>query len=124
MSELIRKSDVAELIRKAIKGISTADIEDWGSWACALADVKTGIDNMPPVKIVEMSNNQMLKDLIDRLTYYGTTYAIGDNLGREIDGTDELMLEAAERLGNCVELPCKTITEEESKKVVEEWINE
>lgn len=35
------------------------------------------------------------KELIERLKYYGTTYATGDNLGREIDGSDELMLEAA-----------------------------
>lgn len=35
------------------------------------------------------------KELLERLKYYGTTYAIGDNLGREIDGTDEVMADAA-----------------------------
>lgn len=35
------------------------------------------------------------KELIGRLKYYGTTYAIGDNLGREIDGTDQVMDDAA-----------------------------
>lgn len=35
------------------------------------------------------------KELIERLKYYGTTYAIGDNLGREINGSDDLMLTAA-----------------------------
>lgn len=38
------------------------------------------------------------KELIERLKYYGTTYATGDNLGREIDGSDELMLTAATAL--------------------------
>lgn len=38
------------------------------------------------------------KELAERLKYYGTTYAIGDNLGREITGTDELMLNAAESI--------------------------
>lgn len=38
------------------------------------------------------------KGLAERLKYYGTTYAIGDNLGREITGTDELMLNAAESI--------------------------
>lgn len=38
------------------------------------------------------------KKLAERLKYYGTTYAIGDNLGREITGTDELMLNAAESI--------------------------
>ena len=36
--------------------------------------------------------------LIEQLKYYGTTYAIGDNLGKEIDGSDELMLDAATAL--------------------------
>ena len=36
------------------------------------------------------------KELIEQLKYYGTTYAIGDNLGREIQGTDDLMLKSAE----------------------------
>ena len=36
--------------------------------------------------------------LIEQLKYYGTTYAIGDNLGKEIDGSDELMLNAATAL--------------------------
>lgn len=36
--------------------------------------------------------------LIEQLKYYGTTYAIGDNLGKEIDGSDELMLNAATTL--------------------------
>lgn len=35
------------------------------------------------------------KELLERLKYYGTTYAIGENLGREIDGTDEVMADAA-----------------------------
>lgn len=35
------------------------------------------------------------KELIERLKYYGTTYAIGENLGREIDGTEEVMADAA-----------------------------
>ena len=34
------------------------------------------------------------KELIERLLYYGTEYTIGVNLGREIDGTGELLLEA------------------------------
>ena len=38
------------------------------------------------------------KKLIEQLKYYGTTYAIGDNLGKEIDGSDELMLNAATAL--------------------------
>nr|DAN00994.1 MAG TPA: hypothetical protein [Caudoviricetes sp.] len=38
------------------------------------------------------------KELVERLKYYGTTYAIGDNLGREIIGTDELMLNAADAI--------------------------
>lgn len=36
------------------------------------------------------------KWLVERLKYYGHTYAIGDNLGREIERTDEVMLSAAE----------------------------
>ena len=36
-----------------------------------------------------------IEKLIEQLKYYGTTYAIGDNLGKEIDGSDELMLDAA-----------------------------
>ena len=39
-----------------------------------------------------------IKKLIEQLKYYGTTYAIGDNLGKEIDGSDELMLNAATAL--------------------------
>lgn len=35
------------------------------------------------------------KEMIERLKYYGTTYAIWDNLGREINGSDDLMLTAA-----------------------------
>ena len=38
------------------------------------------------------------KELIERLLYYGTEYAIGDNLGREIDGTGELLLEAKDAI--------------------------
>ena len=36
-----------------------------------------------------------IEKLIEQLKYYGTTYAIGDSLGREIEGSDELMLNAA-----------------------------
>ena len=36
-----------------------------------------------------------IEKLIEQLKYYGTTYAIGDNLGKEIDGSDELVLDAA-----------------------------
>ena len=39
-----------------------------------------------------------IEKLIERLKYYGTTYAIGDNLGKEIDGSDELILNAATAL--------------------------
>ena len=39
-----------------------------------------------------------IEKLIERLKYYGTTYAIGDNLGKEVDGSDELMLNAATAL--------------------------
>ena len=39
-----------------------------------------------------------IEKLIERLKYYGTTYAIGDNLGKEIDGSDELMLNAVTAL--------------------------
>ena len=39
-----------------------------------------------------------IEKLIEQLKYYGTTYAIGDNLGKEIDGSDELMLNAATAL--------------------------
>ena len=35
------------------------------------------------------------KKLIKQLKYYGITYAAGDNLGREIDGSDKMMLDAA-----------------------------
>lgn len=35
------------------------------------------------------------KELIEKLRYYGTTYATGDNLGREIDGSDSVMIDAA-----------------------------
>lgn len=52
--ELIRKSEVLELIRKAVASIPTADVEECGSWACAFADVKIGVDNMPPVNAVEL----------------------------------------------------------------------
>lgn len=38
------------------------------------------------------------KKLVESLKYYGTTYAVGDSLGREISGTDELMLNAAEAI--------------------------
>lgn len=38
------------------------------------------------------------KELIERLLYYGTEYAIGDNLGQEIDGTGELLLEAKDAI--------------------------
>lgn len=40
----------------------------------------------------------MYDDLTAKLKYYGTAYAIGDNLGHEIQGTGELMLEAADVL--------------------------
>ncbi len=43
------------------------------------------------------------KELVERLKYYGTTYAIGDNLGREIIGTDELMLNAADAITDLIE---------------------
>ena len=39
-----------------------------------------------------------IEKLIEQLKYYGTTYAIGDNLGKEIDGSDELMFNAATAL--------------------------
>ena len=39
-----------------------------------------------------------IEKLIEQLKYYGTTYAIGDNLGKEVDGSDELMLNAATAL--------------------------
>ena len=39
-----------------------------------------------------------IEKLIEQLKYYGTTYAIGDNLGKEIDESDELMLNAATAL--------------------------
>ena len=42
------------------------------------------------------------KGLIERLKYYGTTYAIGDSLGREIEGSDELMLGAANVIAELV----------------------
>ena len=45
-----------------------------------------------------MSND--IKELIDRIRYYGTSYAIGDNLGREIGGTDDLLMAAASALEN------------------------
>lgn len=35
------------------------------------------------------------KEMIERVKYYGNNYATGGNLGREIDGTDHLLLEAA-----------------------------
>lgn len=35
-------------------------------------------------------------ELVEKLRYYANTYAIGDNLGREIEGTGELLFEAAE----------------------------
>ena len=35
------------------------------------------------------------KKLIKQLKYYGITYAAGVNLGREIDGSDKMMLDAA-----------------------------
>ena len=38
------------------------------------------------------------KELIERLLYYGTEYTIGVNLGREIDGTGELLLEAKDAI--------------------------
>lgn len=38
------------------------------------------------------------KKLVESLKNYGTTYAVGDSLGREISGTDELMLNAAEAI--------------------------
>lgn len=34
-------------------------------------------------------------ELVKRLEYYGHIYAIGDNLGREIQGSGELMIDAA-----------------------------
>ena len=39
-----------------------------------------------------------IEKMIEQLKYYGTTYAIGDSLGREIEGSDELMLNAATAL--------------------------
>ena len=45
-----------------------------------------------------MSNE--IKELVDRIKYYGTSYAIGDNLGREIGGTDDLLMAAASALEN------------------------
>lgn len=41
-----------------------------------------------------------IKGLIASLRYYGINYAIGYNLGREIDGTGDLMVAAAEALEN------------------------
>lgn len=36
--------------------------------------------------------------LVRQMRYYATTYTSGENLGREIQGTDELLFEAAERI--------------------------
>ena len=38
------------------------------------------------------------KELVARLRYYGTEYAIGNNLGREISGSDEVLLSAADAI--------------------------
>lgn len=37
-----------------------------------------------------------IEEVIRKLEYYGTTYAIGDNLGREIQGTEEIMFKSVE----------------------------
>ena len=34
-------------------------------------------------------------DIVEQLRYYATQYATGDSLGREIQGTDEVMFAAA-----------------------------
>lgn len=39
-----------------------------------------------------------IEKLIGRLKYYSTTYAIGDNLGREIQGTGELILNTVDAI--------------------------
>ena len=57
-----------------------------------------------------------IEKLIDRLKYYGTTYAIGDNLGKEIDGSDELMLNAATALSTLQAENEKLRAELESKE--------
>lgn len=59
------------------------------------------IDAMPTLTLDDIIphgrwTKDQLRDLIGRLRYYATTYAIGDNLGREIQGTDELLFEAAD----------------------------
>lgn len=38
------------------------------------------------------------KELIEQLKYYGHTYTIGENLGREIQGTDELLMAASDAI--------------------------
>jgi len=54
-------------------------------------------------------------ELIGRLTYYGTTYAIGDNLGHEIQGTGELLLQAADVIAKLFEA-CEDV-----KKALEDY---
>ena len=61
-------------------------------------------------------NMMDIEKLIERLKYYGTTYAIGDNLGKEIDGSDELMLNAATALSTLKAENEKLRAELESKE--------
>ena len=46
--------------------------------------------------MAEYIEREVGAELVEKLRYYANTYAIGDNLGREIEGTDELLFEAAE----------------------------
>ena len=46
--------------------------------------------------MAEYIEREAWAELVEKLKYYANTYAIGDNLGREIQGTDELLFEAAE----------------------------
>lgn len=46
--------------------------------------------------MAEYIEQEVGAELVEKLRYYANTYAIGDNLGREIEGTDELLFEAAE----------------------------
>lgn len=62
------------------------------------------------------------KELVERLKYYGTTYAIGDNLGRGITGTDELMLNAADAITDLIEkVKSKTAEAERQRQTAKNW---
>ena len=66
-----------------------------------------------------MSNE--IKELIDRIRYYGTSYAIGDNLGREIGGTDDLLMAAASALEN-LDAQLDVLVKEDINKTLENEI--